>query len=335
MNLRDLQALTAQQWAARANSVLPYAVSAGLVIAIAWQLVQVTWLFLDRDRGASAPVLAQAPRPRTPAPAAVDVQAIANAHIFDVANVAQTLDPMEAPPAQVNLVLAGTMASDPPDQAGFAIIGETPTNAKTFAVGATIQPGIRLHAVYADRVIIDRGGSLETLKLPRQFVGAPPTPAVAALAPAPAPAPTNFAQNLRRIAETNPSAFSEIVRPQPVFANGNLKGYRVYPGRNRKPFARLGLQPGDLVTSINGTPLDDPARGMEIFNSISSSPRVEVTVERNGQSQQVVLDTAKINLPDAEGPARGAASAPTGGAVQPPAPAPADTSRSVAGIETD
>jgi len=95
------------------------------------------------------------------------------------------------------------------------------------------------------------------------------------------------------------------VRPQPVFANGVQRGYRVYPGRNRQQFAKLGLQPGDLVLSINGTPLDDPQRGMEIFNTIGTSDRVSVTVERNGQSQELTLNTAQIMLPDANSPPPG------------------------------
>ena len=109
------------------------------------------------------------------------------------------------------------------------------------------------------------------------------------------------------------------MRPQPVFANGVQRGYRVYPGRNRQQFAKLGLQPGDLVLSINGTPLDDPQRGMEIFNTIGTSDRVNVTVERNGQSQELTLNTAQITLPDANTP-------PPGRAGQPrPIPTPAFT----------
>ncbi len=50
--------------------------------------------------------------------------------------------------------------------------------------------------------------------------------------------------------------------------------------------------PGDLVTAINGTPLDDPARGMEILQSINSASEVTVTVERNGQSAQVSINNA-------------------------------------------
>jgi general secretion pathway protein C len=143
-------------------------------------------------------------------------------------------------------------------------------------------------------VILDRNGQQEALLLPKQS-----TASLSIARPPPPGQPNNqFADNLRRLAETNPGAFAEVVRPQPVFANGVQRGYRVYPGRNRQQFAKLGLQPGDLILSINGTPLDDPQRGMEIFNTMSSSDRVNVTIERNGQSQELTLNTAQIALPD-------------------------------------
>jgi len=61
------------------------------------------------------------------------------------------------------------------------------------------------------------------------------------------------------------------MRNQPVLMQGKLRGFRVYPGRNRQAFTRLGLRSGDLVIAINGTPLDDPARGDEIFRTIGSA----------------------------------------------------------------
>ena len=42
--------------------------------------------------------------------------------------------------------------------------------------------------------------------------------------------------------------------------DGKLRGMRVYPGTNAQAFNRLGLRPGDLVTAINGTTLDDQTR---------------------------------------------------------------------------
>jgi general secretion pathway protein C len=297
-SLREFQTLSGQQWVDRATRTLPQALSVVLVVAIAWQLVQLTWLLLERRAPADAADLEMAPPPATAARKGIDVQAIATAHLFGAPQAEQSA-PEDAQPTQMNLVLSAVFAANDPTK-GLAVIGESPQSAKVFAVGATVRPGTRLHSVYLDRVILDRNGQLETLALPR-----PSTAGIAitrsAAAP-PRPGGNQFADNLRRIAETNPTAFADVVRPQPVFANGVQRGYRVYPGRNRQQFAKLGLQPGDLVLSINGTPLDDPQRGMEIFNTIGTSDRVSVTVERNGQSQELMLNTAQIMLPDANSP---------------------------------
>jgi len=298
--LRELQTLSGQQWLDRATRTLPRALAVVLVIAIAWQLVQLTWLLLERRAPGDDAEMTLAPAPPTATRKGIDVQAIATAHLFGEAQAEQTA-PEDAPATQINLVLSAVFAANDPTK-GLAVIGESPQSAKVYAVGATVRPGTRLHSVYLDKVILDRNGQLETLSLPR-----PSTAGLTITRSAAAPRPGNaqFADNLRRIAETNPTAFAEVVRPQPVFANGVQRGYRVYPGRNRQQFAKLGLQPGDLVLSINGTPLDDPQRGMEIFNTIGTSDRVSVTVERNGQSQELTLNTAQIMLPDANTPPPG------------------------------
>jgi S1-C subfamily serine protease len=57
---------------------------------------------------------------------------------------------------------------------------------------------------------------------------------------------------------------------------------------------RLGLRPGDLVTAINGTPLDDPARGNEVFRTIGSSSEARITVMRNGRQQELTLNMGQI-----------------------------------------
>jgi general secretion pathway protein C len=313
-SLREFQTLSGQQWVDRATRTLPQALTVVLVVAIAWQLVQLTWLLLERRAPADTGNLEMAPPPATAVRKGIDVQAIATAHLFGAPQTEQTA-PEDAPASQINLILSAVLAANDPTK-GVAIIGESPQSSKVYAVGATVRPGTKLHSVYLDRVILDRNGQLETLSLPR-----PSTAGIAitrSAATPPRPGGNQFADNLRRIAETNPTAFAEVVRPQPVFANGVQRGYRVYPGRNRQQFAKLGLQPGDLVLSINGTPLDDPQRGMEIFNTIGTSDRVSVTVERNGQSQELMLNTAQIMLPDANSP-------PAGRAQQRPIPTPSFT----------
>lgn len=314
-SLRDFQSVSAQQWLDRASRTLPRALAVILVIAIAWQLVQLTWLLLDRADPSDSAALVSAPPPASARRQGIDVQSIASAHLFGQPEASDQA-PTDAPETQMNLVLSAVFASSDP-QKGWAIIGDSPQSAKVYSAGATVRPGTRLHSVFADRVILERGGQLEALPLPKRS-----GPAVAINRPAPPPRASNqFADNLRRIAESNPGALTEVIRPQPVFADGVQRGYRVYPGRNRQQFAKLGLQPGDLITSINGTPLSDPQRGMEIFNTIGSSDRVTVTIERGGQSQELTLNTAQITLPDpdAEAPAAGEQRPQ----VQPPAPTPA------------
>ena len=249
--------------------------------------------------------------PHVMARRSVDVMSITNAHLFGTAPI--VAGPQGGPggeprPTTLPLVLTGIISADDP-QNGLAILGQSAANAKVFAVGDNVPGGAKLHSVYSDKVIIDRGGILETLVLPRQVApGAPPPTASALTTEAP------MADRMRKLMTEQPSLMADVMRPQPVFANGKQTGYRVYPGRNRAAFGRLGLKPGDLVTAINGTTLDDPDHGAEIFRTLGSSPEAHVTVTRNGQQQDLTLNLAQVtqeaesiaNTPPGTGPGPGA-----------------------------
>ena len=145
------------------------------------------------------------------------------------------------------------------------------------------------------------------------------------------PTENPIAERMRQLITSEPGVISDIMRPQPVFAQGKQRGYRVYPGRNRQAFTRLGLRPGDLVTAINGTPLDDPARGQEIFSTLGSSSEAHVTVMRNGKQQDLTLNMAQV-AQDAEqligaGGGDGAPAQPTSEGLPPPVDVAADRGR--------
>ena len=93
-----------------------------------------------------------------------------------------------------------------------------------------------------------------------------------------------------------PGLIGDVLRPQPVvdLKTGHMNGFRVFPGRDRTAFARLGLHPGDLVTAINGTPLDDRDRSEQILKTLSSASEARVTVVRGGQQQDLVLNIAQL-----------------------------------------
>ncbi|MEZ5500010.1 MAG: type II secretion system protein GspC [Steroidobacteraceae bacterium] len=227
----------------------------------------------------------------TPAARSLDLAGLINAHLFgEPAAVPGSLD-NNAPQTSASLVLAGVLAADDP-QRGVALIGQSAAATKVYAVGDSLPGGMKLHAVYSDKVLLNRGGSIESLPLPRQRSGSltAPPPSANALQMTPNP----VVNQMRQLVTQNPAAVGQLIRPQPVFSQGKQVGVRVYPGGNSRAFFQLGLRPGDLVTAINGTTLDDPARSDEIFRTIESSSQVEVAVTRNGRQQQLTLNMSDI-----------------------------------------
>ena len=257
------------------------------------------------------PKVAPAPISQTSQSQTVDVAAITSAHLFgEVPVEARVQDASNAQQTSLPLVLVGIIAADNPED-GLAILGENAAGAKVYAVGDNVPGGAKLHQVLSDKVIIDRNGVLESLMLPRALQPGAPAPSTAALQ---TEAP--IMDRMRKLIANDPGLMADIMRPQPVFAQGKQKGYRVYPGRNRQAFSRLGLRPGDLVTAINGTPLDDPSRGQEVFGTLGSSSEAHITVIRGGQQQDLTLNIAQV-AQEAEGMAQGAPA----DQAQPPPPA--------------
>jgi general secretion pathway protein C len=229
-------------------------------------------------------------------------------------------DPANAPLSSANLVLAGTIATQDPKH-GIALISDGGPS-KVYAVGDRVS-GAALHSVYLDHVILDRAGTLETLVLQRLVAGSGPAPALHRNEVD--PRTVAAVDNIRRLVEKDPGILDQVMRTVASYDNaaGKLRGFRAYPGRNRAIFNKLGLKPGDLVTAINGTMLDDPQRSQEVFNTIQSSNQVTVTVERGGQKQDISLNIAQVAsqaTKDLEGDP--AASAGANGAT-PPAGSPA------------
>ncbi len=265
----------------------PQVVTFILALALAAQLAFIVVAMTSRTRQAAPPSAAAAPV------AQLDIGGLVNAHLFGNAAAPPSGDAANAPPSSMPLVLAGVLATEDPKQ-GMAIIGESAQAAKVVAVGQQVPGGAQLHSVYSDRVIIDRAGALESVYLPRRTGG---PVAMASAPPPPLPAgDSNEAalERMRKLVSDDPGLISQVMRPQPVFAGGEMKGFRVYPGANRQAFARMGLRPGDMVTAINGTPLNDKDRAQEIFGTLATSTEARVTLMRNGRQQELVLNIAQI-----------------------------------------
>jgi general secretion pathway protein C len=139
-------------------------------------------------------------------------------------------------------------------------------------------------------VLLNRSGRLETLRLPKDLSASSGSPVAMPQLPQTQAQPTA----LRDVISNNAARLTDIIRPAPHVQEGQIVGFRVNPGRDRAAFDALGFQPGDVVTDINGTVLDDVTQGLQIFQSLGEATQANVTVLRDGVPQVLVIDTTQL-----------------------------------------
>lgn len=271
----------------RLIAAAPRAVLFLLVILVAFRAAFLVGALAGRSGGPLEPV---APLPATATRQVVDIPSILRANLFGQSGPSASAD--NAPITTMALHLGGVfpfgLAPDYDDKLGFAILGSTQADQKFYRVGDVVPGGAVLHAVYGDRVLLDRNGSIEALLMPpRSSLSlAPPPPPMAN--------PAASVASVRELIRQDPGLLNQVMRRTAVIEGGQLKGVRVFPGSNPQAFAKLGLRAGDVVTAVNGMTLDDQSRADTVFSTLETAAEARVTITRNGTSQEVALNLADI-----------------------------------------
>ena len=303
-NWTDFSSVDGGNALATMNRVLPPWISLLLVIAIGWQIANIIWSLVPANSaGDAVEVPAGMPAATSGSGGSrANVQAIADNNMFGEADAeaAPVIIPAEdenlSDTRLTNLVLKGTIASAIPEFS-VAVIADGTSEQRVYAIGDSVGSGTTLHAVYADRVVLNEKGALTNLRLPVDYPKSTPTPVRRSTATTRQTMRGDDADSLQNMVAENLTQLSDIIRPtQYRGSDGQLAGFRVYPGRNRQKFAALGLRPGDLIKDINGQPLNDPTQAMQVFQSLGETQEVTVTIERNGQEQSLVLNTSQLDL---------------------------------------
>jgi general secretion pathway protein C len=278
-----------EQWFSTVNQYLPPGVTAILVIAIAYQLATLTWTLVP----GSTPTTVPPPRPVSSGAAPTTDYGVLKG-LFGVASEQSEVavpQVVEAPDTTLSLTLTGivSITSAEDDASGSAII-ESGSGSKIYYTGQTIDnaDGATLHSVYFDRALLNRSGRIETLRFKDIAASASSRPMAMPQVPQAQAAP------LREVLSENAARLQDIIRPAPHVQEGQIVGFRVNPGRDRAAFEALGFQPGDVVTDVNGTVLDDVSQGLQIFQSLGESTQANVTVLRDGVPQVIVIDTTQL-----------------------------------------
>lgn len=277
---------------------LPLAVTVLLIVLIGAKAAELTWRLIPTPEGAPPPVMQNARMPLPDGHRADDADRlaqVANLHLFGAAGVSQPVNRVElkAPETRLNLTLHGVFVEDDPTL-GAAIIGTSGATQKYYKVGAEIMSGVKLQAVFNDRVVLLRKGQSEVLRFPKisnsssNDVSALPASSIASRGSTAVSAAS--LSGYREVFQKEPLKIFEHVRFVPVRSRDGLKGYRVLPQKNRELYNQLGIRPSDLVTSVNGVTLTNDREAMKLIDMLKDASTIQVDIVRNGQPQSLTFN---------------------------------------------
>ncbi|HEY0178075.1 MAG TPA: PDZ domain-containing protein, partial [Dokdonella sp.] len=104
-----------------------------------------------------------------------------------------------------------------------------------------------------------------------------------------AAAPADVREAAARLRQ-DPDELMKRVQIVPVLEGGKLAGVRLSAiGADADLIGKIGLRPGDIVTAVNGAPIDSFARGRQIVSSLQNSSSVQVTVLRDGKPTELTV----------------------------------------------
>ena len=171
---------------------------------------------------------------------------------------------------------------------GSAILARDGGPQQAYRVGDALAPGVVLEAVAADHAVLLDAGVRRRLELPAvQGAGPGGGPAPAAL---PAPAPATAAAPEQETRDVDPARLLAEAGLRTYQEAGRVAGYTLMPRGDAALLRAAGLQPGDVLLSVNGQALD-PEHLPEVAEQLKSNPRAVIAYRRDGQVRTVTLGT--------------------------------------------
>jgi len=276
-----------------------------IVLWLAFLIIDQAYFYLDSEQ-LMDDLAAIKPLETDQGPAAPLKLSSATLSLFGEATE-QVVEQVSAPETRLNLELQGVFTNENPALSS-AIIAERGKSGELFSIGDRVPGNALLHTVEPDHVLIKRGNRLEKLLFPKQRLGitsvsgaddrvnrnqtssrartvgrAPmeSSDGVSQTSRAERPSPS-FDSDLRQTMMRNPDQAIREFGFEPV-SQGTASGYRVGSNASNPMIASAGLQPGDVVVSVNGMPVGVAMNDARLFDQVRSAGRARVEVERNGR----------------------------------------------------
>jgi hypothetical protein len=79
----------------------------------------------------------------------------------------------------------------------------------------------------------------------------------------------------------------QVISEEVLLRDGKFAGWRLVG--LPEEWRDIDLKPGDVVTRINGLPLETPDEAWEAWKSVARSPELTISLTRDGAARQIVV----------------------------------------------
>jgi len=224
---------------------------------------------------------------------------------------AAPVDDNHPPLTSLPLALLATVVAADPTASAATIINTQSFRSGSYGVNDTIPDAGQLRKIYPKTVYFLNRSSNRLERVDLVPAGAP----IASAAPPPPPvAPPPAAEGnpdadllaavdkgVKKIDETHyeidrslvdkiladPTAAARAARIVPSIKDGKPNGFKLYAIRPNSLFAKIGLQNGDTVSSINGFDMSSPDKALEVYTKVRSASNLSISLIRRGQPQNM------------------------------------------------
>ncbi len=104
------------------------------------------------------------------------------------------------------------------------------------------------------------------------------------------PVPRSLSRHTVEQALANPQGLLREVMMMPAMVTGRMVGFKATWVKEGSLIDRIGLKKGDVITRVNGVPLDGPEKVVALLSTFATTRRFEVELERDGQRLVESLD---------------------------------------------
>lgn len=170
--------------------------------------------------------------------------------------------------------------------------------------GDTIKPGLLLQSVHSKYIVVESGPTKSVIKIGDNSSdisgGSDSGPQLATSGPPVSTAAGNGIPNYANLVKKTGDYSYEINRSGinkkqlnkiftqmqavPNFVGGKIKGFKILNMMPTGIFSYMGLQTGDVIENIDGTPLKNPQETMNLLSGLLYQKSISIGIRRSGSN---------------------------------------------------